>query len=620
MKAPSDTETASQPLPPPGAAGGVGRAPAPYRHEEWRPAGENFKSIPATKEQRELLRRRAAEAAARLPRERAPDKQTLYAAAAELLQPLGYDRGFIGFTMVLLNNEYWRREFAAVPFEKRLFLLPQCLRQAEDCPAKVDETQLHCLECGLCSIAELSGEARSMGYRVLIAEGTPGVLKLLMAGRADAILGVACLNVLEKAFDKVLQLGIPALAIPLLRDSCHNTAVDEDWVRAALMQAGTPAVVDCGAGILPARKIGAGGAPAPQSQAGTLAPQQTQAGTPALPATRSFVPLLREVSHYFDEGALEQLLLADRSDAPAEDKVAETERLALAWLHQGGKRSRPFVTAGAWQALTNRDEVPLHVKRMAVAMEVFHKASLIHDDIEDGDDFRYETAAAHKVHTVPVALNIGDYLIGRGYRLVTEQEPCIGAEKLARVLRRLTQAHVALCEGQGAELLWRNNGVRELEPLECLRLYALKTTPAFAAALHTGLILGGDSGQWDAEAASFTKHAGVAFQIQNDLQELNTAGGNFGDLLKGRPTLLFALALEAAGAAEKAELLAAARAGAGAGAPAARLREIYLKHEVPLKAAQLAENQRVSALRAAAGVRHEGLRAFFMFLAALLLD
>lgn len=562
-----------------GVEASAAHAPAPYRHGEWRPAGENFKSIPETKAQRELIRQHAARIAARLPRQRPPDKLTLCNAAEELLKPLGYGRGFVGFTMVLLNNEYWRDEFAAVPFEKRLFLLPQCLRQADHCPAKVDETQLHCQQCGLCSIAELEGVGKRMGYHVLVAEGTPGVLKLITAGTVDAILGVACLNVLEKAFDKVLQVGVPALAIPLLRDTCHNTAVDEDWVLAAL-------------GF---HKAGAA-------------------------RTRSFVPLLREVSRYFEAGALEELVPPERSGAPPGDKVAETERLALAWLRQGGKRFRPFVTAAAWQALTDAEEAPLHVKRIAVAMEVFHKASLVHDDIEDGDDFRYERAALHKAHSVPVALNIGDYLIGRGYRLVADELPAIGAEKLARIMQRLTHAHVKLCEGQGAELLWRRGADKGLPPLECLRLYALKTAPAFGAALHTGLILGGAEGRWEAEIGEFAKHLGVAYQIQNDLKEFGTEapGANgYGDIMRSRPTLLLALALEAASAAEKTELLAAA---GGASVPLERLREIYRAHGVPAQAAQLAERQRASALEAVASVGHEGLRALFAFLAAALLE
>ncbi|MCY3023960.1 MAG: polyprenyl synthetase family protein, partial [Planctomycetota bacterium] len=372
----------------------------------------------------------------------------------------------------------------------------------------------------------------------------------------------------------------------------HNTAVDEDWVLAALGY-----------------------------QHGGAAPQ---AGAPAPQRPRSFVPLLRDVSHYFDPKPLAEILPPERAGAPRGDKVAETERLSLAWLSKGGKRFRPFVTAAAWQAMTDRDDVPLHVKRVAVAMEVFHKASLIHDDIEDDDDFRYGTAALHRSHTVPVALNIGDYLIGGGYRLVMEQAAALGVERTARIMQRLAHAHVRLCEGQGAELLWRKSGEKSLPPLECLRLYALKTAPAFEAALYAGIVLADGNGKWDRELAEFTKHLGVAYQIQNDLKDVATGGTSeraaCGDILKGRPTLLFALALEAATAAEKADMLQAAREGQATKVTLDRLREIYFRHGIPLLATRLAENQRARALTAVAHIGHDGLRALFTFLAATLLD
>ena len=67
------------------------RAPQPYRHDEWRPAGENFKSIPETKQQREEIRAKAAEVAAGLSRNRPPGKKALFTAAEELLKPLGWE-------------------------------------------------------------------------------------------------------------------------------------------------------------------------------------------------------------------------------------------------------------------------------------------------------------------------------------------------------------------------------------------------------------------------------------------------------------------------------------------------------------------------------------------------
>ncbi|MCZ7644247.1 MAG: polyprenyl synthetase family protein [Planctomycetota bacterium] len=565
------------------------RAPQPYRHDEWRPAGETFKNIPETKERRELIRRAALAMAGDLPRDRPPAKQTLAALGRKLLAPLGYDDTYLGFAMVMLNNEYWREEFAAVPFEKRLFSMPHCLKQAENCTAKLDEVQLHCNNCGLCSLADFDQIGNRLGYNVLIAEGTPIVLKLIATGEVEAILGVACLNVLEKAFDKVLQIGIPALAIPLLRDTCHNTEVDEDWVMQAL-------------GI---QKTGAR-------------------------RTRSFVPLLRDVVHDFDPKPLDALVPADRGSLPRGDKVAETERISLAWMRKGGKRFRPFLTQAAWQALTDEDAVPEPVKRVAAAMEFFHKASLIHDDIEDDDDFRYGTETLHKSHSVPVALNIGDYLLGRGYRVVAEQGGEIGPEKAAKILGKLSEAHVKLAEGQGAELLWRKGRDKSIQPLDTLRLYALKTAPAFDVALYAGVVLGGGDGPRDAALSAFCKHLGVAYQIQNDLKDLEPDPKNkvqaCGDILHGRPTLLFALALESADEAQREVLLRAAAEdpeALGAEPLQARLetlKELYYRHEVPVQAEMLAEKQRARAMEAVAGIEHAGLQALFTFLTATLLE
>src|SRR5205085_5657346 len=79
-----------------------------------------------------------------------------------------------------------------------------------------------------------------LGYKVLVSEGTPIVLKIIVSGHVDAIVGVACLNVLEKALDKILLAGIPCVAAPLLSSNCRSTSVDDDWV-SELIDLKTPA-------------------------------------------------------------------------------------------------------------------------------------------------------------------------------------------------------------------------------------------------------------------------------------------------------------------------------------------------------------------------------------------
>jgi geranylgeranyl pyrophosphate synthase len=241
------------------------------------------------------------------------------------------------------------------------------------------------------------------------------------------------------------------------------------------------------------------------------------------------------------------------------DPVACTEAIAYDFLASGGKHSRPFLTLAAYDALTGGHgtlpdgaahvaEIPDAVRRISLAIEVFHKASLIHDDVEDEDAFRYGRPTLLKKYGQATAINVGDFLIGLGYRLVVEQRDCLGAEVAADILAQFAQAHARLCEGQGAELVWRDARQNGLKPLDALHIYGLKTAPAFEAALLAGIRLAGPVEPYRDAAARFARHLGVAYQMVNDLDDWHVeqpekrAAGT--DILGGRPTVLWALALE----------------------------------------------------------------------------
>src|SRR5436853_2333727 len=136
-------------------------------------------------------------------------------------------RDYVG---VLINNEMWRETLASVPYEKRLLLLPKCLRVESKCPAPFDEFGLLCKQCGLCTIQDLQAEAEKLGYAVLVAEGSAIVMSLIQTGKIEAIVGVSCLSVLERAFPYMEAAAIPGVAVPLLQDDCIDTTVDIDWV------------------------------------------------------------------------------------------------------------------------------------------------------------------------------------------------------------------------------------------------------------------------------------------------------------------------------------------------------------------------------------------------------
>ncbi len=158
------------------------------------------------------------------------------------------------------------------------------------------------------------------------------------------------------------------------------------------------------------------------------------------------------------------------------DPIAATEALAVDFLGKGGKYSRPFITLASYDAmlggkatLPNGHEQTKNfsdaVRRAAMSIEMFHKASLVHDDIEDDDGYRYGQPTMHRQYGLSTAINVGDYMIGLGYRLVAREAAALGPEKVSDILDCLSGAHTRLAEGQGAELLWR------IEPISDFHLW-----------------------------------------------------------------------------------------------------------------------------------------------------
>ena len=233
-------------------------------------------------------------------------------------------------------------------------------------------------------------------------------------------------------------------------------------------------------------------------------------------------------------------------------------------------------------------------------MEVFHKASLVHDDIEDDDSYRYGAETLHRQHGVGTAINVGDYLIGLGYRLVSRERKELGGDCAADILDRLADAHQKLAEGQGAELLLRDQREKMLTALDALKIYALKTSPAFEAALYAGLRLAGPADKYEKMVVEFSRHLGIAFQILNDLNDWRDDAENKivsgQDIIAARPTLLLALALEGSAPAAREELLSligqSADGSEGEPSLVKRVRRLYEQARVFEKAEKLIEKYR----------------------------
>ena len=471
--------------------------------QDWRPVQSN---IPAEKGVRMLLNKAAAERVRKSGVVPPLSLTELREHASALLKELNLDPTFENYAAILVSNAAWRDSLARIPYDRRLLLLPKCLRVEEKCPAPFDEFGLLCKECGLCSIQDLTVEGERLGYAVLVAEGSAIVRQMIETGKIEAIVGVSCINVLEKCFPHVEATAIPAVAIPLLQDDCVNTNVDLDWVWDVIHL--------------------------------TSADKTYRLDLDSLKS---------EVQSWFTGESLDGIMGA--ADDP-------TARIARSWLAKSGKRWRPYLAVCTYMALQSDrcDEMPApsaDLKKIAVAIECFHKASLIHDDIEDGDEVRYGEETLHVQVGMPTALNVGDFLIGEGYRLLGElsADPSVRLE----MLRSASAGHLTLSRGQGLELVWSQKP-GPITSVEVLDIFRQKTAPAFHVALRLGAVLAGADPGTTNVLEKYSDALGIAYQIQDDLQDYKGEADS-NDLEKLRPSLILAVAQKRAAAGDEKALI-----------------------------------------------------------------
>ncbi len=473
--------------------------PVPVTTTRLRPPKKN---IPQTKPERDVVLKFIREYVEREKPVPPMPVDELRVHAEAIVEQGDFDPIYLDYCGVLLNNEMWRETLATIPYERRLLLLPKCLRIEDKCPAPFDEFGLLCKQCGLCTIQDFQEEAERLGYAVLVAEGSAVVMSLIQTGQIEAIVGVSCLPVLERTFPYMEAAAIPGIAVPLLQDDCINTTVDNDWVWDVIHLTAEDKT----------RRLDLNG-------------------------------LQEDIKAWFSEESLVEIM------GPAEGR---TEEIAREWLCRDGKRWRPFLTVATHQALRDDQDAPPpeDLRKIAVAVECFHKASLIHDDIEDEDFERYGEKTLHEEHGVPVALNAGDLLIGEGYRLIGE---CTASPEIkAEMLLAASEGQRELCRGQGAELVWANSP-SALKSREVLDIFRRKTAPAFEVALKLGASYAGKLGDVAGVLEKYSESLGIAYQIRDDMEDLGEDSGE-NVISRIRPSVLLATAKERAKGEAKATM------------------------------------------------------------------
>jgi len=431
---------------------------------------ENILEVPKQALTRNLLMKTARELVAErgiLP----PASFTLISQLAdEVISRTNIDGRFTEFTMVLCGNEIWRQVVAATPFNRRLLLLPQCLKNNSNCNAVIDQLGLICAGCQSCQIDSILQKAESLGYATLVAEGTTVAVSLVQEGTIDAVIGVSCMSVLQKSFEPVSRAAVPVIGIPLLFEGCAETDVDNRWLNEEL-----------------------------------IAFQENDRFR-----TLSVSALKDKVLQFFSEEILAE------SFVPIGDR---TSQLAIQSMLEGGRRIRPLLTVLVYSAYSpfTSEEI---LSALSVVVECFHKASLIHDDVEDNDDFRYDTETIHKLNGTAVAINIGDFLLGKGYELLGQLplEPA----KLVACYQLVSSGHVALSLGQGADLLASSH--HTILPLDQqLEIFERKTGSAIRVALLLGAVAANAPESDLAILKVFSGYFGMAYQIKDDLDEFREA-------------------------------------------------------------------------------------------------
>ncbi|TKJ40621.1 hypothetical protein CEE37_06555 [candidate division LCP-89 bacterium B3_LCP] len=224
----------------------------------------------------------------------------------------------------------------------------------------------------------------------------------------------------------------------------------------------------------------------------------------------------------------------------------------------GGKRLRPILLLLSAQTVNGNIKSAISA---AVAIELLHNFTLVHDDIMDRDDLRRGHDTVHKKWDEPVAILAGDGLIGLAYRQLMK----LPSQYLIPVCRLFTEGVVEVCEGQAFDKEFETCSNVTLD--EYFRMIGKKTGRLITMSTEIGAILGGGTEEEINLLSRYGSTIGTAFQIQDDLLDIAASeeviGKTFGsDVKAGKKTFMMVKALQLASDDQRskiAEILSSAK-------------------------------------------------------------
>lgn len=208
----------------------------------------------------------------------------------------------------------------------------------------------------------------------------------------------------------------------------------------------------------------------------------------------------------------------------------------------GGKRMRPLMTLMATSLFTDDWATAL---KPALAVEVFHNFTLMHDDIMDNAPLRRGKATVHEKWNPNIAILSGDVMLVQAYELLMNIEDT----KFKKAMKRFNRTAAEVCEGQQLDMNFESHEkVTEEQYLEMIKL---KTSVLLGFALELGGIVAGASDKSCSLLYDMGLNIGLGFQLKDDLLDVYGDPEKFGkqvggDIISNKKTFMLIEALERA--------------------------------------------------------------------------
>ena len=195
-------------------------------------------------------------------------------------------------------------------------------------------------------------------------------------------------------------------------------------------------------------------------------------------------------------------------------------------LASGGKRLRPTLALTAAEVIINggliNGDAIEQTLPAALALEVFHNFTLLHDDLMDRADLRRGQETVHVKWNDNTAILSGDQMLIEAYKLLSD----VPADKLPKVLKWFNEMATGICEGQQLDVDFEHMNQVSID--DYMRMIELKTSVLLAYAMKIGGYIAGANEAQQEALYQYGLHIGLAFQIQDDILDVYGDPKTFG--------------------------------------------------------------------------------------------